>query len=114
MNAMPTLPDNIRDAIQKLDEGLKELYGHRYRGLLLYGSYARGTAWAGSDVDLLMLLEGPVNTVREILASEPVVWPLCLESDLVLAVMPADVDAFQRGEGFFLSIVRDEAIPVAA
>lgn len=111
---MDTLPDHIRNVIQKLDVGLKKLYGNRYRGLLLYGSYARGTAWEGSDVDLLLLLEGPVNTVREILASESVVWPLCLESDLVLAVMPADVEAFQSGEGLFLSIVRDEAVPVAA
>lgn len=111
---MNALPHHIRDVIQKLDAGLRELYGDRYRGLLLYGSYARGTSWDGSDVDLLMLLDGPVNIVREILASEPVVWPLCLESDLVLAVMPADYGAFQRGEGLFLSIVRDEAIPVAA
>jgi predicted nucleotidyltransferase len=111
---MSVLPDRIRNVVLELEAGLREFYGTRYRGLLLYGSYARGTAWEGSDVDLLLLLEGPVNPVREILASEPVVWPLCLESGLVLSVMPADVEAYERAERNFFRVVREDAVPVAA
>jgi uncharacterized protein len=111
---MRTLPDHIREVLQKLDAGLKDMYGARYCGLLLYGSYARGTAWEGSDVDLLLLLEGPVDVVREILVSEEVVWPLSLESGLLLAVMPADVGAYQQGRTFFLRDIREDAVPVAA
>src|SRR5262249_3805165 len=112
--AMDALPEPVRDVVLKLRSGLQDLYGDRFRGLLLYGSYARGNAWSGSDVDLLLLLEGPVNAARETLASEPVVWPLSLASGLVLSVIPADYDAYQRGEGIFLSTIREEAIPVAA
>src|SRR5689334_18040249 len=111
---MGSLPKPILHVVLELERGLRELYGERYRGLLLYGSYARGTAWEGSDVDLLLLLEGPVNVSREIVASEPVVWPLSLNSDLVLSVMPADYESYQRGETSFLSTVREEAVPVAA
>lgn len=111
---MSTLPKPIHDVVLELEKGLRELYGERYRGLLLYGSYARGTAWEGSDVDLLLLLEGPVNVSREILASEPVVWPLSLDSCLLLSVIPADYGAYQRGETMFLRNVQIEAIPVAA
>jgi uncharacterized protein len=111
---MSVLPEPIHEVVLELERGLKALYGERYRGLLLYGSYARGTAWEGSDVDLLLLLEGPVNVSREIVASEPVVWPLSLDSGLVLAVIPADYDAYQSGTGIFLSTVRREAVPVAA
>ena len=111
---MSTLPKPILDVVLELEKGLKEFYGARFRGLLLYGSYARGTAWEGSDVDLLLLLKGPVNPVQEILASEPVTWPLSLDSGLILSVMPADVEAYQRGDGIFLSTVRREAVPVAA
>ncbi|HEY0512590.1 MAG TPA: hypothetical protein VGH73_11835 [Thermoanaerobaculia bacterium] len=42
---MSKLPIKIRDVIVELERGLKDLYGDRFRGLLLYGSYARGTAW---------------------------------------------------------------------
>lgn len=111
---MSALPKRIHDVVLELEKGLRELYGDRYRGLLLYGSYARGNAWEGSDVDLLLLLEGPVNVCKEILATEPIVWPLSLDSGLVLAVIPADYDAYQSGKGIFLSTVRREAVPVAA
>src|ERR1700681_1336965 len=113
-SAMNVLPPRIIDVVLQLEAGLKELYGDLFRGLLLYGSYARGNAWEGSDVDLLLLLDGPVDPVKEILASEPVTWPLSLNSGLALSVMPASFDAFQRGESIFLDAVRQYAIPVAA
>src|SRR3954463_12260309 len=111
---MGKLPPKIRDVIVELEKGLKDLYGARFRGLLLYGSYARGTAWEGSDVDLLLLLEGPVSPVKEILAMEPVTWPLSLDSGLVLSGVPADVEAWRRREGLFLKTIQEDAIPVAA
>lgn len=111
---MNALPAHIREVILKLESGLKDLYGSRFRGLLLYGSYAWGEAREWSDVDLLLLLKGPVNPAREILASEAVTWPLSLDSGLVLAVMPADYDAYQRGEGIFFSTIREDAVAVSA
>jgi hypothetical protein len=112
--AMSSLPDHLQKVVLQLEAGLKHLYGDRYRGLLLYGSYARGTAWEGSDVDLLLLLKGPVNVGREIVATEPIVCSLSLDSGLLLAVMPADFETYQRGGTIFLRSVRKEAIPVAA
>jgi hypothetical protein len=111
---MGKLPPKIRDVVVELEKGLRDLYGARFRGLLLYGSYARGTAWEGSDVDLLLLLEGPMDPVREILAMEPVTWPLSLDSGLVLSVIPADIQAWKQGKGSFLETIRRYAIPVAA
>lgn len=111
---MSKLPQKVREVIGELERGLKDLYGDRFHGLLLYGSYARGTAWEGSDVDLLLLLTGPVDPIREILAMELVTWPLSLESGLILAVVPADIEAWRRGEGFFLRTIRKDAVPVAA
>lgn len=109
---MGALPQPIYDVVLELERGLKDLYGERHRGLLLYGSYARGNAWEGSDVNLLLLLEGPVSPAQEILRLQPVKWPLCLDANLVLSVMPVDVDAFERGESMFLRIAHREAIPV--
>jgi predicted nucleotidyltransferase len=111
---MSALPKPIEDVVLELESGLKELYGTRYRGLLLYGSYARGTAWEGSDVDLLLLLEGPVNSAREVMRLQDVKWPLSLKADLVLSVIPIDVEDFKQGKSMFLRVVRKEAVPVAA
>ena len=111
---MDKLPPKVRDVIRKLEKELRDYYGDRYRRLLLFGSYARGTAWEGSDVDLLLLLKGPVDSVQEMLNVQPIKNPLSLESDLVLSVIPVSVEDFERGETMFLRVIRREAVPAAA
>ena len=110
---MQNLPPSLKRAVQRLEQDLKRLYGERFQGLMLYGSYARGDAREGSDVDLLLLLDGPVNPVREILYMEPVVWPLSLEYDTVLSVMPVSTDSYRKAETRFIRGVRKEVVPAA-
>lgn len=54
----------------------------------------------GSDVDILVLLDGPVDTGREILRIEPIAWPLSSDHGIVLSVMPLlrDIVATVRRE----------------
>jgi predicted nucleotidyltransferase len=110
---MSALPTKIRDVVTRLEQGLKELYGERFRGLLLYGSYARGTAWEGSDVDLLLLLAGPVDPVTEIFRAQTIKAPLALEGDLTISIVPVNVEDFERGESIFLRVIRREAVRAA-
>lgn len=98
--------------LDRLARGLRELYGERYRGLVLYGSYARGEADAGSDVDLLLLLDGDVASWREYLKAEPVVWPLSLESGYVISLFPVSVEAYREPRKPFLMNARKEGVPV--
>src|SRR5687768_11823441 len=85
----PRLPADLATVLRRLDAGLAALYGERYGGLVLYGSYARGEADEGSDVDLLLLLGGgEVDQAREVLRAEEVKWPLSLESGYVLSLLP--------------------------
>jgi predicted nucleotidyltransferase len=106
---MNLLPPDLAEVIAKLRKGLEELYGARFRDLLLYGSYARGDQREGSDMDLLMLLDGPVDTGREILRLEPIAWPLSLDHGIVLSVMPVSAEAYQKGETSFLRFIRKDA-----
>jgi predicted nucleotidyltransferase len=110
---MEHLPPPLQEAVQRLEAGLKNLYEERFQGLLLYGSYARGDSREGSDVDLLLLLEGPVDPVREILRLEDVKWPISLEYDTVLSVMPVSAESFRKAETLFLRTVRQEVVPAA-
>jgi predicted nucleotidyltransferase len=110
---MDRLPPILAEAVAELRRGLETLYGARLRDLLLFGSYARGDQRAGSDVDLLVLLDGPVDTGREILRVESIVWPLSLDRGIVLSVMPVSYESYQNGETSFLRIIRKDALRAA-
>lgn len=98
----------LQDTLRELDGGLQELYGARYRGLVLYGSHARGSADEGSDVDLLLLLEGVVETGREIRRSSELVARLSLRCDCVLALVPVDTDSYKISSEPYLMNARRE------
>jgi len=98
----------LEDVIRELDGGLRKLYGERHQGLVLYGSYARGEADEGSDVDLLLLLEGQVQAGREIRRSSDLVAALSLESGRVLSVIPVSVEDYRDSSDPYLVNARRE------
>ena len=105
------LPEDLRELLGRLDRGIAELYGERYRGLVLFGSYARGEARQGeSDVDLLVLLEGEVKGWKEYLRIEPVSWPLSLDSGYVLSIFPVNVEAYLEPRKPFLMNAHREGV----
>src|SRR5688572_19601727 len=89
------LPADLAVLLRRLDSDLAALYAERYGGLILYGSYARGEADEGSDVDLLLLLEGEVNPVRELRRAQEVKWPLGLEAGYTVSLLPVSVDDYE-------------------
>jgi len=47
------IPQAIRGILQEVKAKLEAIYGERLRGIVLFGSWARGDATDGSDIDLL-------------------------------------------------------------
>ena len=82
---------------QKCKEILEKHYGDQFAGLILYGSQACGQAEAGSDIDLLVLLQAPFDYFQEIWDLAGLLYPLQLESDRLISVKPAAVHEFQAG-----------------
>lgn len=106
---MSSLPPWLSAATRRLEAGLRELYGQRFQGLLLFGSYARGEADEGSDVDLLLLLDGPVNAAREILRVQPIKVPIALEAEVTLSIVPVSLEQYERRATSFLRNVAEVA-----
>ncbi|MGF1473048.1 MAG: nucleotidyltransferase domain-containing protein [Rubrobacteraceae bacterium] len=98
----------LEEILGDLDGGLQGLYGNRYRGLVLYGSHARGEADEGSDVDLLLLLEGPVEVGREIRYCSGLAASLALEAGLVLSLVPVNVEDYRTSQDPYLIHARTE------
>ena len=104
-------PADILPLVRRLKARLAEAYGDRLAGVVLFGSYARGEATPESDVDLLVVLDGPVDRWAEIgrLAEIAVeVEDGTGEMLSLLARSAADVDAASTP---LLRNVRAEGIP---
>ena len=98
--------------LRKCREALESLYGPRLKGLILFGSAARGTDTSESDIDLLVLLDGPVSVGEEIFRMSEAVYPVELDCERVISVMPADAGEYERGESNLYQNVLEEGVPI--
>jgi predicted nucleotidyltransferase len=112
MSPKPRLPRNVKAALKELKQGLWSVYGRRLRGVYLYGSYARGDFDAKSDVDVLVVLGGPIEPGDEIARINDVATEICLKYDLVISTMPVARGEFDNDSQAFIEQVRDEVIRV--
>lgn len=78
-------PDRIA---QEVAEDLEGLYGGRLRGIILFGSWARGDAHPESDIDLLVVLDRVASAWEELRRMEPIVWSRSFAHDTVVTVTP--------------------------
>ena len=93
-----TEPLDTSTLLARIKSRLQAVYGDRLRGVVLYGSEARGEATPDSDVDILVLLTGPVALGRDLQTIIEALYPLQLEMDRVLEASPVDETDYLRGE----------------
>lgn len=90
--------------VQKCKETLAKQYGERLKGVILYGSMARGDATTASDIDLLVLLEPPLDYFAELWNLIDILYPIQLESEQLISAKPVLVSDYEMGS---LSLYRN-------
>lgn len=98
--------------VQEARQQLGNLYGSRFRKLILFGSQARGEAVAGSDVDLLLILDQVPDFWSEFQKIEEITSRLSLEYDAVISVFPISERDYQERQTPFLLNIRREGVLV--
>ena len=98
--------------LQKCRAVLCSLYGDRLMGVVLYGSCARGEETGESDIDLMVLLDGPVNVAGEIRRIWDGLYPVQLESDKRISVLPADADRYHKGDSSLYRSIQEYGVAV--
>jgi len=101
----------IRLALKELRKGLERLYGPRLRELLVYGSFARGEAEEGSDLDVAMVLDDFQDHWDEIQRSGPLVSRLSHKHGITISLYRIRERDWQSGDSPILSNIRTEGLP---
>jgi predicted nucleotidyltransferase len=84
--------------LERVKAALCETFGPRLKGVVLYGSEARGESAPDSDIDFLVLLEGPLEEPNDSWACINAVYPLVLESGRPIHAEPVDAAEYEAGE----------------
>jgi predicted nucleotidyltransferase len=102
----------LRIVLDRLRAGLEALYGPRLIHIILYGSQARGEALPDSDVDILVVLQGPVDPGVEISRAGHLTASLSLQYNMVISCAFIAEERFRSERSPFLLNVHREGVPV--
>lgn len=70
----------VDSVLTEFKSQVEALYGPRLKGLYLFGSRARQTNLPDSDIDVALILEGPIDTYSEIQRTSEIRAAINLES----------------------------------
>ena len=98
--------------LQTCKERLRAHYGSRFKGVILYGSMARGTAGPESDIDLLVSLGNPFDYFAELETLIDLLYDLQLNSNRYLSVRPVRSRDLEAGRIQLYRNVQQEGIAV--
>jgi uncharacterized protein len=102
----------VNSVVRKCKEVLSQCYGSRLKGVILYGSMARGEAGPASDIDLLVLLSPPFDYFAELRQIVDVLYPIQLESEQLISAKPALASDYEVGSISLYRNVQREGVPV--
>lgn len=97
---------------EELVNGILHLMENHIEQIILYGSFARGTHTAESDIDIALLVHGSLNREVEDRLSDFIV-DLNLKYDRVLSVIDIELENFRKWEAilpFYKNIQREGVV----
>lgn len=89
---------NTNQVVAKIKDRLETVYGDCLKGIVLYGSAARGMETEDSDIDILVLLDRPVELGKDLETIIDAVYPVQLETLHPIHATPVDINTYEAGE----------------
>ena len=102
------IPANLESLLSDLRSELDDLYGDRLLQLVLYGSQVRGEVHPESDVDVLVVLNGPVEPGEEIRRMGPVRTRVGLRHEQAVSLLPVSKTDYENRTSAWLQNVHEE------
>lgn len=100
----------ILSILMPLRDYLQQEYQDRFDRIILFGSQARGEATAASDIDVLIVLQDPVNVSEELKRTSRFIAQLCLDHNLLISRLFMPRSRFEVENSPLLRNIRREGI----
>jgi predicted nucleotidyltransferase len=101
---------NIQTIIDEFKKEIKKIYGNQLDKIILYGSWANGTATNDSDIDLMVVLKGKISPGREIDRMIDCITDLNLKYDILLSVVPVSDEIYANINSPLMLNVKREGV----
>lgn len=105
-------PPEMLTLLNPLRNYLKQEYQDRLNRVILFGSQARGDATPASDIDILIVLQDPVDASAELHRTSQFVAQFCLEHRILISRLFMPQSRFESENSPLLRNIRQEGIPL--
>lgn len=103
----------VQTILAELREKLEAIYGERLKRLVLFGSQARGDADPESDIDVLVVLAGSVDSTKEYQYTRDMLYDLmCAHECILISYIYIDEESYKKERSPLLLNVRREGVLV--
>jgi hypothetical protein len=87
-----------RDLWAEVKRRLQAVYGERLKGVVVYGSEVTQESSADSDLDVMVLIDGPIHLWEEISRCVDATYPLSLKIGRPIHAEPVDAAEYEKGD----------------
>jgi len=101
---------SIRTILAEYRAHLEEIYGPRLANVVLFGSQAREDADPDSDIDILIVLSGPLDDWEETQRTSRITSEISLKFDTVISRVIATPEMFEHSGMSFYHNVRQDGV----
>ena len=112
----PPLGDGVADALQlarQIAGKIRELFGSRFVDVVVFGSYARGTASDDSDLDLAVVLRDVKSSWVDGRLMDDLLWETTLQSGITVSALVVDANDWVHAEIPVLKTAKESGRSVA-
>jgi len=96
--------------LQEFRQELAKFYGNRLVKLILFGSQARGNANEDSDIDIMVVLKGPISPGDEVIRMADIATQLDLKYNTFISLIPIADEDFVHRQTPLMDNIRREGI----
>jgi predicted nucleotidyltransferase len=98
--------------LNDIKTALFEEFSNRFKGIVLFGSESTGRSFADSDIDIMVLLEGPLDLGKDLDRIIISTYFIQMKISRQLHFIPADYLKYSKSESSFYKTVQREGVPI--